>query len=285
MMKMDRENPEDPPEVLRWDNCKQALADLVTTKSGSGADGSIYGHEMVRRALLALYYNKCAYCEIKVFEDMEVEHFRPKASSGRIHGGYYWLAYAWSNLLPVCHRCNNKKSSQFPLEDAGERVTAPPCDATGELIEAACKPDHPRMLAEQPLLLHPEWDNPAEHFTFHADGRMTGDTERDLETIKVCGLFEQRLTIPRKTLRDEFLGGCEKIYAEWIEKKISTKEFQTSMRHCIEAFCEEIKPDAEYLAFRKAAHRNVSEFFLKGMPPKRRRVMEKAFRRYGNMTV
>jgi 5-methylcytosine-specific restriction endonuclease McrA len=81
--------------------------------------------------LTNVFNGKCAYCDTKIdagFYD-DAEHYRPKSGvrisagskrkpvvkNGTKHPGYYWLAYTWSNLVPSCQHCNNKKRDAFPV--------------------------------------------------------------------------------------------------------------------------------------------------------------------------
>ena len=127
-----------------------------------------------------VFAEKCAYCEARVrpVSPGAAEHWRPKAGvsvrdkdgkckqvvrDGVPHPGYYWLAYHWRNLVPVCTDCNSGKGkgTQFPIE--GEYVFGPDeCLGIEDLDER-----------EKPLLLHP-FDagsrDPSLHLTFDEHG-------------------------------------------------------------------------------------------------------------------
>lgn len=64
-------------------------------------------------ALDTLFHEKCAYCEssYRAVDSRDVEHFRPKGgvSESPLHPGYWWLAARWSNLLPSCPPCNQRR--------------------------------------------------------------------------------------------------------------------------------------------------------------------------------
>jgi uncharacterized protein (TIGR02646 family) len=79
-----------------------------------------YKHSALRDVLHQLFRGKCAYCEApySVTGSLEVEHYRPKSV-------YYWLAADWSNLLPSCNHCNNRKRSKFPLRDPRRQAKKP----------------------------------------------------------------------------------------------------------------------------------------------------------------
>jgi len=158
-------------------------------------------HEFKRR-LAEAQRGKCGFCECKVLPTGrgDVEHFRPKAEvrelpsltargaqsryestpSGRERGavvpggGYWWLAYAWTNWLFACTSCNQDwKRNFFPIASA-----APP-------ITEGCEK------GESALRLDPFGDDdPVGHLHFEADGQVSardGSPKGDA-TIDVCGL-------------------------------------------------------------------------------------------------
>jgi hypothetical protein len=67
----------------------------------------------VCRELDKLFKRKCAYCETKyeATAARDVEHFRPKGAVAKApqHPGYWWLAAEWTNLLPSCPACNQRR--------------------------------------------------------------------------------------------------------------------------------------------------------------------------------
>lgn len=79
----------------------------------------------VRESLLELFHDKCAFCESKLNTDspLEVQHFRPfgftvNHDGSIIKPGYWWLAWEWSNLYPVCPLCNTTKANRFQVVGA-----------------------------------------------------------------------------------------------------------------------------------------------------------------------
>ena len=89
----------------------------------------------VKEFLYNSQHGKCCYCEREGSKTvMDVEHFRPKAKikENQKHQGYWWLAYEWCNLLLACKDCNNKKSTQFPLQNEQNRAFTPQDDLTKE---------------------------------------------------------------------------------------------------------------------------------------------------------
>lgn len=150
----------------------------------------IYGHRIVKRALKAAQYDKCAYCEANFAGNAsgDVEHFRPKAFSqqgkaaAKLYPGYYWLAYEWSNLLYACELCNRPvKRNLFPLRDPATRARRPIDD----------------LAAEEPLLIDPAGpDDPRDHIRFR-NNKPYGITERGRETVKTMDLDRSQLDDPR----------------------------------------------------------------------------------------
>ncbi|EKO3469056.1 HNH endonuclease [Vibrio fluvialis] len=74
---------------------------------------SVWAHNEIKKSLLELSHNKCAYCECLLNEEskyMEVEHFEDKGTNPN-------KVVVWSNLLPSCKRCNVKKGTHDVLAD------------------------------------------------------------------------------------------------------------------------------------------------------------------------
>ncbi|HBL25333.1 MAG TPA: hypothetical protein DD490_00685 [Acidobacteria bacterium] len=174
------------------------------------ADPGIYADDWVKAALEELFHRKCAYCEapIGAEADWNVEHFRPKGRVAERHGhpGYYWLAYEWLNLYPVCEHCNQRrkdrplwgdlqfaeaggKQDQFPLEDEATRAMAP-----GDALAREAR-----------LLLDPCEDRPEEHLRFTVDGQIvavTGDRKGEV-SIEVFHLRRRRARDARRNVISE----------------------------------------------------------------------------------
>jgi uncharacterized protein (TIGR02646 family) len=146
----------------------------------------IYSHPSVRKRLLSCQSKKCCYCEKKSEHVHEVEHYRPKKSVRQSAGdpleypGYYWLAYDWDNLLTACRHCNGRKGTLFPLSDPEQRVRS----------------HHGDVGIEDPLLIHPAEEDPAEHISFRKHVAFP-KTEKGEVTINVLGLNRPNLTQDR----------------------------------------------------------------------------------------
>ena len=159
-----------------------------------------YQDDTVHAALRAAFGGVCAYCDA-VVSAFDIEHYRPKGAiqtaNGKLRPGYYWRAADWMNLLAACPACNQRrytedhdgteeltgKAAWFPLADETKRAT----DAAGEAHE-------------EPLLLHPYHDEPAQHLEFREEGvvraRLGSDGQpspRGEETIRLLGLNRRDL--------------------------------------------------------------------------------------------
>jgi uncharacterized protein (TIGR02646 family) len=173
----------------------------------------------VRETLKEIYHNKCAYCEI-IEHTPDVEHYRPKKSvkEDKIHPGYYWLCYEWTNLIPSCRDCNTNrgKGTQFPI--MGVRVTAP--DFKNSILDKEkCKAENSPLIDEQPYLFHPEVDKPETAFEFKTNGAIRGIDHlgRGRRTVKICNLNRTNLLLARQEVIDfyyETIYNSLKLYFE-----------------------------------------------------------------------
>ena len=150
---------------------------------------SIYRAVAVKRELLRAQHQKCCYCESKLLATGYgvVEHFRPKGSvrqddkSTVEKTGYYWLAYAWSNLLVSCERCNSShKGIRFPLRNPGRKA----------------RNHHDEIGNEEPMLVDPGAEDPRDHIQFRGDAPVWR-TPRGKVTIHVLGLDRPQLAEAR----------------------------------------------------------------------------------------
>ncbi|EJL31536.1 hypothetical protein PMI01_02775 [Caulobacter sp. AP07] len=192
-----------------------------------------YKGDDVRLALEALFHGKCAYCETfyAAAAPVDVEHYRPKGGVADEpgHGGYWWIAMSWENLLPSCIDCNRKrgqvlvapstslatlaKTSKRAVSQAGKKDSFP-LAATGVRAQAEAGD----FSGEHALLLNPCQDDPATSLAYsfdpaHPAGLIvpTGNVsqqQRGAASIQVYGLNRQRLVEDRtRVLRNlEFLG-------------------------------------------------------------------------------
>ncbi|MFT3771429.1 MAG: hypothetical protein QM820_38940 [Minicystis sp.] len=158
-----------------------------------------------KRHFWRVQFGKCGYCECKLREPGDVEHYRPKKAiqalpdnpdlwgkeiddGTNVEGrrptwispwGYHWLTYAWSNYLLACERCNRAwKRNLFPIAETERSVPPDP------------------GVPETPLLLNPfEGEEPTAHLAFDRYGqiRPRNGSLHGWETIRTCGLDQESL--------------------------------------------------------------------------------------------
>lgn len=86
----------------------RTYASAVLPKGRKGNDfKALWGR--AKRALAAMSYQKCSYCEtpINAERSAAVEHFKPKSL-------FPSLAYDWDNYFLGCGGCNGAKSDKWP---------------------------------------------------------------------------------------------------------------------------------------------------------------------------
>ena len=160
----------------------------------------VYQAEDVVQGLLELSGSKCAMCESRISSSrIEVEHFRPvreaTGNPGSLPEGYWWLAYAWENLLGLCRWCSSVKGVYFPV--LGERAGF--WDAERAPITGVDDPWLREQVAnESPLLLDPGGDDPAQSLRFTEDGRIHPLDDRGVATIDSMNLNRVDLVMERR---------------------------------------------------------------------------------------
>lgn len=142
----------------------------------------------LREEVTALFFGKCAMCETRYStgSPIDVELFRPRSGAIGKDGTlspkhYWWLAYEWSNLYPVCANCNQSKGSRFPVE--GKRAPI----GAGQTA----------LRKEKPLLLDPCHDEPELYLVFVEDGTVASSWERGRKTIETFNLNRKSLVKAR----------------------------------------------------------------------------------------
>lgn len=192
-----------------------------------------YKRDDVRAALEKLFYGKCAYCETRYAASapVDIEHYRPKGAVAEDvdHGGYWWIAMDWQNLLPSCIDCNRKRGQVIitPSSSLADLANA----AKSKISQSGKKDSFPLAATgvraiydatdfgvEHALLVNPCNEDPASSLAYcfdsaHPAGLIipTGDAgqqERGAVSIQVYGLNRLKLVQDRTRVlrRLEFLG-------------------------------------------------------------------------------
>lgn len=149
---------------------------------------AVLQHPDLKAVLLKMSRNTCAYCQSGLDpveqSGVVVTHHRPSwgavGASGEIDfDAYWWLTYVWDNLYPACADCARTRGTRFPVR--GERVRS---------LED--------LATEEPLLLDPCADDPAEHLAYQLDGTVTALSERGQVTTEVLALNRGTLVRARR---------------------------------------------------------------------------------------
>lgn len=190
------------PDVLAGDAAVQARTDISEFLSRPTEDLSsrrapinerLFRNDEVSKALHQLFYGKCAYCEDSTPKELDVEQHRPPANAASARKSfphhYSWLAYEWENLLLVCHKCQGRKRSLFPLR--GGRA---PLLAALDQVRAQESPD----------LIDPGYDRPERHLDFTLDGQCHPRTKRGAATIAILELNRPDLVASREAVFGDF---------------------------------------------------------------------------------
>jgi len=219
-------------------------------KKESYNSGSKYNDnaKTVKNTLKKIYYYKCAFCEASLKNSYaEIEHFRPKKSSNLSRcdssKSYYWLAFAWDNLLPSCKMCNISKSNCFDIYEVRVNYDKD----TLEFLHTSLQKYHD---IEKPKLLHPEIDKFEKDIHFQRKGKMVTDNERVKYTIKVCNLNRKYLSELREEIITDHSNKVKKMFRVLIEMKpkLSVENMSQLMNIAFDEVFKKSKIDKQFSA-------------------------------------
>lgn len=151
-------------------------------------DDSLLNCPAVVDELFEVFEGLCGVCGAALSkDDVRVHRWRPAQGAISISGDtsqehYYWLAYEWSNLYPLCNHCSEAKGHKFPVTGARARVGAKGAD----------------LLDEMPLLLDPCLDDAEQVLIYQQNGQVTARDERGWTTISVFALNRSDLVEKRR---------------------------------------------------------------------------------------
>ena len=222
----------------------------------------------IKDALIEIYKNRCAYCETQINRtSTSIEHYRPKKSdhyTGDFHRLYYFLAYSWSNLLPICNMCNSKKSNRFDI--ANRRVIF-----NGESLEELQYITKKYNDIEKPMFIHPEFDDYKDMFRFNKYGKIVVysqilDSHRMEYTIKHSDLNDSALMKRRAKVLNDFVKMKNRLLNLYNVGKKHKEEFNTFITNAkIEIkdfFNDDAETENEFIAVRKYIVKEINLFLL-----------------------
>ncbi|HLO54376.1 MAG TPA: hypothetical protein VK169_08815 [Saprospiraceae bacterium] len=213
------------PAKLLTPQCQDLIQDAILNPSKHKFKSDYYSGGS-KDELEKIYNNKCCFCESDPSPSAfwRVEHFRPKNKAPNNspygnHNGYSWLGYEWSNLLLICEKCNNKKSSHFPLFNEANRMVQHALDQNHNPITLI---KHELYQNEGNVLLNPEVDKVEDFFIFKPDGDIVGiDPEgRGEMSIKLYNLRRERLMIARHKISDEYFDEIKSCLADYLNGQL-----------------------------------------------------------------
>lgn len=215
----------------------------------------------VKKSLLIIFSNCCAFCERRVGKYDDIEHFRPKHEITGVNTvGYYWLAVVWSNLLIACKDCNSDyKKNHFPIE--GTRLVLP---IETDLIAFFAKCQAELLVSEKHYLLHPVLDDPDEFLRFEENGTVTAknNNNRGQMSIQYFGLSDwqnrQILIQDRKIIVDEVGKRVNHSVANF---ENPTRLFKDILNLFLDLI-EQIEENRPYSAIRRSCLTNFKSFFI-----------------------
>lgn len=174
-----------------------------------------YKQQDVQRALEAMYYEKCCYCEqIIGAESYEhIEHLRPKSNLA-----FHHLAFEWNNLHWSCPKCNMAKKAQWDWNNP---------------------------------ILDPTVDDPRQHLTLNLiTGELVSKTLRGQTTIDHTQLNREKLKKARKRTLEKLrkLELCVKqtpskiddfyLVSLLLDYTENEEEFSSLVQHYVEKICK-----------------------------------------------
>lgn len=223
------------PSKLILDPCIARIDDSIVNVGNHIYSNAYYADPSVHKKLFKLYNGKCAFCEsdVRAGSALQVDHYRPKngVKEDTTHSGYYWLGYEWTNLLPICAKCNRSKTTKFPISDNGIRQYSHPPLVNNSVDISANNIKSDDLMNEKPLILNPEVVDPSNYFVFLPSGKINsrGQQEAD-ETINVCKLNRHDLRLARKKLRDDLLRKITEILADYDNQAITKETMSYSIK-------------------------------------------------------
>lgn len=207
----------------------------------------------VCRALDSLFHGKCAYCETpyRAVDALDVEHFRPKGKvqESESHPGYWWLAAVWTNLLPSCPPCNQRRkhvqyTSGMTPEEFERELQRRPTLLMGKGQAFPLKSSNwvanegGDLTIEDPLLINPCERNPEQHLEWVFDRDANGP----IWSADPVFAFVRPRTTPAGD-EDEYAKASIAIYGlnrsgVIRERAACVKEFQLVSRPIVDVFGE-----------------------------------------------
>lgn len=284
MRKVNKEFRPIPEKLLQCFEAKQD--NLLAKEKEHSFDANCY-NKSIKDDLKILYHNKCAFCESELNEipkdnyQFTVEHFRPKNI-------YFWLGYEWSNLMPSCRKCNEKKDNNFQIPDKRQQQTLPfLINSEGQkLVDLdKCFANYDGLLTEKADLLHPEIENPMSFLQFDVEnlGMFIWEkaNRRAKYTIGLCLLNRTDLFENRKRIYDNYFSEIKEQLVQLVEiygNEFGEKELQLAFNSILKRmYYGAISENIIYCSFRYFLIENFEVLFINKVPTEMQDILKTAF--------
>ncbi len=143
------------------------------------------GDSIVRKHLLDMTRNCCAYCGKRISRECEIDHYLPKKA-------FQFVAYCWYNYLPACKSCNGSKLNYIPPSLNGTQIIDSILqDDSRFQRDSHLVYDENLFAAIEERLFHPMIDEPGEHFSFETLELRIRSKGSEIGTITVGRLFKK----------------------------------------------------------------------------------------------
>ena len=216
-------------------DAKQAILTCSEVGRSRFIDDNASKCSNLRHDLWVLGCAKCWYSEASLQEcEGQVEHFRPKKSvAGEDHGGYWWLAFDWTNLRLAHPTVNRRKTdyltgekrgkgTYFPLKSGTVRANSPGEESQEEPVLL-----DPVVFSDTLLICFSESGSPSPR---HKKDEDEWKWQRAQSSIEYYHLDEVSWNAKRQDKMDETSQLCSTI--EEIDK--STPEYDQALNELME---------------------------------------------------
>lgn len=254
--------------LLESESYNNDVDNCVSNRKGKFFKSSKYGHDIIRKELNDIYFDKCAYCETKIapVSTAHIEHYRPKSKITQVNdNGYYWLGYEWSNLLLACPSCNGAKGTKFPLL-RNNHVTSHPVDANGDIDSTKFPESNGYLNQERPLLINPEYWKPEKlmYIDYYCKLKPIKNNRLAVTTIKEIQLNRGDLVAKRQKKVDAIIKRIEQqIAARYGEGvPLSEQQYKNQLKLIFQDIIARINPEAEYTFLGKNMIERFDEIIL-----------------------
>jgi uncharacterized protein (TIGR02646 family) len=274
---------DNPPVGLVGKSCQAQRQKALAEKAKHDFSGYYYRDSTIE-SLRKIYKYKCGYCETheSAGASLRVDHYRPKAGvkDSPDHGGYYWLAYEWSNLVLSCEKCNGRKVHNFPLQNEADQVTGPSIGIDGLPTGDSCRADKDTLLNERPLLLNPELDDRNEHLTFLPNGTIEAKSEKGRKSIELYFLWRDKLIEDRKNMTDDIVEKLKKHLLKYLKREINEDTYRYATQDVYEEANLSRLADKAYSRVANALFDDFETFVVQQFPTSQQPYIRQSFEFY-----